>query len=354
MMPAPPETPLMKHLFLLLGLLILAGCNREPGGASPPRPPAHVVVAEARRQPISETLSLVGTLAANETVEIKSEIDGTIIEIGFDEGQRVEEGSALFQLDDSKLAASLAEAEASFRLSRLNYERNQALFRERLVSQQEYDQSAATFQANEASLQLKRRQLKDTRVVAPFSGVLGARQVSPGQVIPRNQTLGWLIDLDPVKVEVHVPERFLAQLQPRQLIELSVAAFPGRTFAGDVFFIAPFVDPATRTALVKARLPNPKGELRPGMFASLELTLITRENAVVIPEMALSHILEQNRARLYTVNGQMTAQLKTVTLGVRLRGAVEIVEGLEPGEKVIVEGYQKVSPGAPVVISPAN
>jgi membrane fusion protein, multidrug efflux system len=344
----------MKPRFFLLALLVLAGCNREPGGASAPRPPAQVVLAEARLQPISETLSLVGTLAANETVEIKSEIDGTIIEIGFDEGQRVEEGSALFRLDDSKLAASLAEAEANFRLSRLNYERNQALFRERLVSQQEYDQSAATFQANEASLQLKRRQLKDTRVVAPFSGVLGARQVSPGQVIPRNQTLGWLIDLDPVKVEVHVPERFLGQLQPGQRIELSVAAFRGRTFAGDVFFIAPFVDPATRTALIKARIPNPKGELRPGMFASLELTLVTRENAVVIPEMALSHVLENNRARLYTVNDEMTAQLKTVTLGTRLRGRIEIVEGLEPGEKVIVEGYQKVSPGAKVVISQAN
>jgi membrane fusion protein, multidrug efflux system len=342
----------MKQLILLLGLAVLAaGCNREQSAAPAARPPAHVVLAEARLQRISETLSLVGTLAANETVEIKSEIDGAIVEIGFQEGQRVEQGSLLFQIDESKLAASLAEAEANFRLSRLNYERSQELFRSRLVSQQEYDQAAATFHVNEAGLQLKRRHLEDTRVVAPFSGVMGARQVSPGQVIQRNQTLGWLIDLNPVKVEVHVPERFLSQLQQGQSLELSVAAFPGRKFNGNVYFVAPFVDPATRTALVKAHIPNPNGELRPGMFASLELTLVTRENAVVVPEMALSHILERNRARLYTVNEEMTAQLKTVTIGTRLKGQIEIVEGLQPGDKVIVEGYQKVSPGAKVIVS---
>jgi membrane fusion protein, multidrug efflux system len=344
----------MKQLyFLIAGLLAALGCspkNTEPAS----RPPARVIVSEAKVQSVSESLSLVGSLRADEMVEIKSEIDGTIVEIGFDEGQPVEKGSVIFGLDDSKLVAALAESEANFRLSRLNYERNQELFRGQFISQQEYDQAAAMYAVNEASLELKRRQLQDTRILAPFDGVMGARQVSSGQVIPRNQTLGWIIALDPVKVEVHIPERFLSKLQPGQSLEISVAAFPGRRFTGEVYFVAPFVDPATRTALIKARIPNPDHDLRPGMFASLDLTLTTREDAIVIPEMALSQVLEQNRARLYVVTPDLTAQLKTVTVGTRLKGQIEIVEGLQSGEKVIVEGYQKVSPGAKVVIAETN
>ena len=141
----------------------------------------------------------------------------------------------------------------------------------RLVSRQEFDQAAAVFDVNRAGLELKRQMLKDTRIAAPFAGTTGARMISPGQVIAKNTTLTWLVQMDPVKVEVNVPERFLGQLKLGQEIELSVASLPGRKFRGRVYFIAPQIDTNTRTALVKARLANPKQELRPGMFANLDL-----------------------------------------------------------------------------------
>jgi membrane fusion protein (multidrug efflux system) len=338
---------------LAAGLLAtgLAGCGRDgdpiPNAGGPPA--TQVVAAEAKAQPVSERLSLVGTVAANEMVEIRSETDGTIAEVLFHEGAHVRARDLLIRIDDSKLAAAVAEAEANFRLSRANHERSRQLYEDKLVSQQEFDQAAAVFQMNEAGLELKRQQLKDTRIHAPFEGVVSSRQVSPGQVISRNTTLTWLIDLDPVKIEFNVPERFLSQVQPDQTIEVTVAAYPGRPFRGRVFFVSPYVDPATRTALVKAETPNPKAELKPGMFANLDLILQVRERAVVIPETAL--VPSGDRLTVFVINDEQIIETRPVRVGVRLAGEVEIIEGLQAGERVVAEGVQKVRPGGRVKVA---
>ena len=312
-------------------------------------PPTSVVAAVAKKESVTETLSLVGTIAANEIVELKSEVDGIVEEINFQEGQRVKKGDLLVRLEETKLKAALTEAEANFRLSQSTYDRAQQLFKDKLISQQEFDQAASTFQSSQASQDLKRRLLRDTRIVAPFSGVVSARNISPGQVIgAMTTTLTWLVDFDRVKVEINVPERFLSQLQLEQTIEISVATYGARKFQGKVYFIAPQIDPATRTALVKAEIANPKLELHPGMFANLDLTLKIRENAIVIPEIALAQLQEGDRAVVYVVEAGSTAQPHQIKLGVRLPGKVEVLEGLKGGEHVIVEGLQKIGPGAPV------
>jgi len=264
----------------------------------------------------------------------------------FEEGGAVKGGDLLIQLDESKFAAAVAEAEANFNLSRATHERYQQLFRDKLVSQQEFDQAAAVLQANRATLDLKKRQWKDTRIRAPFSAIAGGRVVSPGQVISRNTTLTWLVDLDVVKVEVAVPERFLGQLKVGQTVELGVAAFPGEKFRGELYFIAPQVDPATRTALVKARIPNDTRRLKPGMFANLDLTLKLKDNAVVIPEGAV--MASGDRTLVYVVGADDTAQIRPVKLGIRMPGSVEVVSGLQSGERVVAEGVQKVRPGGKV------
>lgn len=337
-------------LVSLLALpLALTGCKKEAAkdGAGPtPVYATQAVIAEAKVQAVNETLSLVGSVAANEMVEIKSETDGTLEEVLFTEGQKVKQGDLLIRLDESKFSASVNEAEANFKLTETTYERNKQLLRDKLISQQEYDQAAAQFQANKASLELKKRLLKDARIYAPFKGTMSSRQVSPGQVIAKNTTLTWLIDLDPVKVELNVPERFVSQLKIGQKIEITVAAYPGRTFLGEVFFVAPFVESATRTALVKARIDNPNSELKPGMFANLNLTLKLKEDAIVIPESAI--IASGDRTIVYVVDAEGTAQIRPVKLGIRQAGLVEIVSGLKPGERVVSEGIQKVRPGGKV------
>jgi membrane fusion protein (multidrug efflux system) len=342
-------------IWLLLGVTAsagLSGCRRQVVVASTAPPPVQVIVVEARRQPVAETLSLPATITPNETVELKAEMDGIVQEIGFSEGQRVKKGHVLVQLDETKLAAAVSEAEANLKLSQANHARAQQLFQDKLISQQDYDQSAATFAVNVAGLELKKRQLRDARVSAPFSGIVGARQVSPGQVITRDSTLTWLVDLDTVKVEVKIAEKYLRQLEIGQHLEFTVAAFPDEKFRGEVYFISPQIDEGTRTALVKARIPNGEGKLRGGMFASLDLTLQLRESAIVIPEPAL--MSNGDLFSVFVIDEQGLAQTRAIQVGYRLPGRVEIVKGLAAGEKVVVEGLQKLRPGSAVKFAPAE
>lgn len=345
----------MRNCFVLIttGLTLVGaatGCKKKAAGGPGGPPPTQVVAIEVKKQPVSETLSLPGTIAANETVEIKAEIDGIVQEINFAEGERVPKGQVLVKLDETKLAAALATAEANLKLSQANHERAKQLFNDKLISQQEFDQTASTFAVHQAAVDLMRRQLKDARVFAPFAGIVGARQVSPGQVISRNSTLTWLVDLDTVKVEVKVPERYLRQLKIGQPLEFSVAAFPAEKFRGEVYFISPQIEESTRTALIKARIPNAEGKLRGGMFASLDLTLQLRDAAIVIPEPAL--MSNGDNFSVFIVDDKDNAQVRMVEVGVRLAGKAEIAKGLNAGEKVVVEGTQKLRPGAPVKLAP--
>lgn len=333
----------------LLALASITGCKKPESAKNvppPAMPPTQVVAVEARREAVAESLSLVGTLTANEWIEIKAELEAAVVEIGFEEGKPVTKSQLLFRLDDSKLTTALAEAEVNLKLSKVNHDRAQQLLRDKTISQQEFDQLASRYESMQAALAVRQRELKDTKIFAPFAGVMGARTVSSGQVIKKDTVLGNLVDLNPVKVEVNVPERFLSLLKLDQTIELRVAAFPGRKFSGQVYFIAPQVDTTTRTALVKAKIANADGTLRPGMFANLDLTLQLRDAAVVVPEPAI--MVNADKATLYVVDKDMNAQLRPVKLGVRSAGMVEILSGVDAGQLVIVEGVQKVRPGAKV------
>ena len=315
-------------------------------------PAPQVVVAEVISKRVVESLSRVADVQANEMIEIQTEADGFVREILFEEGQRVEKGQLLVRLDDTKFATALAQSEANFQLSKANFDRSKQLFADKLISQQEFDQAAATYQANQANLEYARRLLEDARIVAPFDGIMSSRNVSPGQFITKNTIVSWLIDLDPAKIEFQLPERYLGQVRTNQEINMTVAAYPGRIFTGRVFFVSPYVDPTNRTALVKASISNPDYALKPGMFASLDLTLTVRESSLVIPESAITQILPNAEGLVFAVDANNMAQSRKIKTGVRLVGEIEVLEGLAAGDKIIVEGLQKVIPGAPVRIAP--
>ncbi len=345
--------PFSPPFYLFLGLLLTA-CHRGPsaGGAaagSPASSAVQVVTIEVRPQPVREIIPLVGSVAANELVEIKSETEGVIKEIGFAEGSRVEKGALLVALDDTKSAAEFAEAEANLKLGATTFGRSEQLLRDKLISQQEFETASAVFVRGQATVDLMRRRLKDSRIYAPFTGITAARMIGPGQVISKNTTLTTLVDLDLVKIEVAVPERYLGQIQTGQKLEFKVDAFPTNLFIGEVYFISPQLEDRTRTALVKARLPNPDGKLRGGMFAKLDLTLTLRDSALVIPEPAL--VNNGDATTVFVVTSSNTAQMKPVKTGIRLAGKVEVVSGLSAGEQVIVEGLQKLGPGSAVKVA---
>ena len=342
-----------KIWFIILSIAWLAaGCKPKhaAGGGSGGMPPIQVVAVEAKLQPVTETLALVGSITPNEMVEIKAEADGIVQEINFKEGERVEAGQLLVKLDDTKSAAALAQTEANLKLSEANHERAKQLFKDKLISQQEYDQAASTHAVSQASVDLQRRLLKDARINAPFRGIVGARQISPGQVMTRNMILTWLVDLDTVKVEVNVPERYLQELKVGRPLEFSVAAFPGEKFRGEVYFVSPQVNETLRTALIKARIANSDHKLRGGMFASLELTLRVRDSAIVIPEPA--KMSNGDNFSVFIVDKDGNAQVRPIQVGIRLAGKAEVLKGLNAGDLVVVEGVQKLRPGGPVKLSP--
>lgn len=335
---------------MLLALAAASACGKKEGGGGPPAGFASRVKAAAVQvKPVEEKISVVASISANESIEVKSEIDGTIEDILFSEGQPVEKGQVLVKLDTRKWDASVAQAEAEFKLAVATRDRAESMVKNQTISAQEYDQATATYEARKASLDLMKQQLKDARITARISGIAGARLVSPGQVISKETLLTTLVDISPVKVEFRVPERFLGQLKTGQVIAFRVSAYPGEEFRGEVYFIDPQVDVATRTVLVKATQPNEDGRLRPGMFGNLDLILTVRERALLVPESAI--LRDGDKVILYTIGADGTAQMVPVELGARRPGEVEVTQGLSGGEKVIFEGTQKIGPGAPVINS---
>ena len=247
---------------MILGLVSLFGCGKPKAGGPAGGFAVSVVAEPVRQDKIEQKISLVGNLAADENVEIKNQVAGVIEQIGFEEGQKVKKGQMLVMIEASKLNASVAQAEANLGLAHTTFNRLSSLIKAGAVSQQEYDQAQSDLETKKAQLDLINAQLKETVISASFDGVMGERRVSPGQFVEMGTTISYLVKQDSLKAEFQVPERFLGQLKLGQKIEVSVAPYPEEKFQGDVYFIAPQIEEQTRTALVKARLPNLMGKLR--------------------------------------------------------------------------------------------
>lgn len=342
-----------RFLSLILICAAFAGCKPKAGSGGPPGGFATQVVAvKVSKEAITEQLRVVGSVLANENVDLKPEVDGRVVGIHFEEGQPVTEGQLLVELDSGATGAMLAEAEANQRLAEAKWTRAGDLLKNRTMSQQEADEARAQFDGTGARVTQMREQLRYLKIKAPFAGIIGVRHISPGQVISKETVIATLSDLDPVKVEGNVPERYLALAKEGAKVMLSIAAFPDEKFEGEVYFVAPHLDPINRTALVKARVANEDLRLKPGMFASAELALRVRDEAIVIPEAAL--MPQGDTFAVIVVGADLTAQMRPVKVGVRTAGRAEILEGLQADETVVVEGWQKTRPGGKVKLAPAE
>ncbi|MCA9407653.1 MAG: efflux RND transporter periplasmic adaptor subunit [Candidatus Omnitrophica bacterium] len=339
---------------MLWGVMIISllcyGCSKdvkaEHSGSAPAVPAVNVVGFKTVRKDFSDVISMVGTLEANESVNIISEINGTIEKINFEEGQYVKKGDILFQIEKKKLQASYDQAMANLKLAETTAQRYENLVINKAVSQQEYEQSVATLESNRAALDLVREQLEDATVTAAFDGFMGERFVSVGQFVAQGTRLSSLFNQDPIKVGFHLPERYLSDVEIDQTIEMKVDAYKEKEYEGEVYFIDPKIDELTRTVLVKAQVDNPSGELREGTFANVNLIISVTKNALAIPERAL--IIKGDKVFVYVVKEDQTVEMRSIQEGKRLDGMVIVKEGLKEGEVVVTEGYQKIGPGATV------
>lgn len=316
-----------------------------------PARPVTVEAAPVRLDTVERILTAIGTLESNESVTLRLEIPGRLVVIHFREGERVARGEPVVALDDSAYRAQVAEAEARLDLSRRSAERAKELFSRQMASASSRDESIAAQAVAEAALNFARVQLAKTRIDAPFEGVLGLRGVSVGAYVNPGDPLVTLDDIDPIKVDFRVPEPALPLVRTGQRIDMRVDAYPDMRFRGEIYAIAPRVDVDGRTVSLRARVANPQGLLKPGLFARVEVVVERREGAVVIPEQAIVPQAE-GQAVFRVIDGR--AALTPVKLGQRRAARVEVVEGLARDDVVVIAGQLRLRDGTPVTVTGAG
>ncbi|MFO7541947.1 MAG: efflux RND transporter periplasmic adaptor subunit [Thiobacillus sp.] len=330
----------MHALFILLFIPALAFA--QAGG--PPFIPVNMM--KVSESPISNTVDAVGALIAEDSVVLRPEIDGRIDKLLFKEGQPVKKGAVMVVLDSAENRARLAAAQADLKLAESRYKRSEELVAQNFISRQALDEARANLDILRARLQQEQVALNKTVIRAPFSAIVGLRQVSPGAYVSKGNDIVRLDALGNLKLEVPVPETYLSLVRIGLPITLTVDALPGQTFSGTVHAIDPVVDPVSRNVRVRARIANPKGQLKPGMFARATANLGGKTHAILLPEQVI--VPKSDGSYVFLAVGGK-AELRKVTLGKREPGRVEIVSGVKAGDTVIVDGQIKLRPGVKVV-----
>jgi len=325
----------------------------SPGGGRPGGPgaaaPVTVITAPVVSARVAQEISALGTARANEAVEITAKSSNLVTAVKFRDGQRVQRGDVLVELDSAQARADLAAAQAALSESVSLYNRSSELMSTQVLSKSQFEQLEATMKGNEAKVAAARARLEDTVIRAPFAGKIGLRRVSVGSLINPGTTITTLDDTSIIKVDFSVPENFLATLEEGQSVTAQTAAFQGRQFSGKVISVDSRVDPTTRSVTVRAAIPNTGNALKPGMFLDVRLAKDERD-ALLIPEEAL--VPEQSRQFVFVVADGKAAK-REVRIGRREPGRVEVVAGLRADERVVVEGTQKIRDGSVVRDTPA-
>lgn len=318
-----------------------------PGGAGTPPQGLPVKAGTVMTGSISEEVSAVGTLLANESVMIRPEVEGRISTIHFAEGQLVRQGEKLVSLDSSEIEAQLAAVNAELSLNRSRMRRAEELQAKKFISAEALDVARENLNQSLARQAESQAKLNKMTIKAPFEGVAGLRQVSPGAYVKAGQDIARLEGIGTLKADFRVPEMFLRKIRVNQEANVAVDAFPGESFRGSIYAIEPSVDEQTRTVLLRARVPNPGARLKPGMFARVILVLETRENALLVPEQAL--VPRGNERFVFRlVDGK--AVMTQVEIGLRRTGEVEIVQGLKAGEAIVTDGQLRLQDGSSVTV----
>lgn len=343
-----PQRNSGSTILALGALLALASCGKQgPAGAGFQRPPTPVETAVAQVGPMVDRFETVGTLEAGEAITVAAEIDGVVIEVPFKEGTRLERGDLILRLDDRQLRAEAARAQAVRDQRQATWQRVKTVVDQGAGAPQDLDDATAALKVAEAELALAETRLAKTRVAAPFSGMVGARRVSPGAFLRAGQPITDLAQVDVLRATFAVPERLLGAMTVGAPVSVSTTAYPDVELQGSVDIIEPQLDEQTRAAGIVARVPNPDGLLRPGMSATVSVILAERQGAVTVPSEAV--FVEGGQAFVYLVKPDSVVTRAAVQLGSRLAGVVEVTAGLDGGQDVVKAGHQKLYDGAKVM-----
>ncbi|HEX7125315.1 MAG TPA: efflux RND transporter periplasmic adaptor subunit [Thermodesulfobacteriota bacterium] len=384
-----------------LAALFLAACGAseatmEPSSAAAPAPPVRVtaVAAELRREPA--TLDVTGTLVADAKTDVAAEVPGRVLEVLVERGQPVAAGQVLARLDPRDAENQLAEAEANVAQTRarlgleegqafdpnatpdvrqqrvalerrrLDFERFEQLLEEGIVSRSEYDlrrtdylaakeqldatvnqmrQLYQTLKSQQAVAAMRRKALADTVIRAPYAGLVAEKQIDVGQYVDRGDRIATIVRIHPLRIELAIPETAVSSVRRGQKVSFAVQTYPDRRFDGTVKYVGPSLDPNSRALVAEAVVPNQDGTLKPGLFATARVELPAMRESVVVPAAAVR--TDAGVSRVFVLAGGR-ADLRVVQVGDRTGDLVEIVRGVEAGERVVTRGLEQVSDGAAV------
>ncbi len=319
----------------------------DSSGSSSRRQNSPVVVETAftRRGTVTETVTAVGSTRAASSVQIVPSASGLVTRIAFETGQRVQAGAVLIELDSASEQAAVREAESELANLRAQMTRAESLRARNLLSAADLDELRARLGMAEARLAAARSQWQKRIIRAPFSGVVGLRNINLGAYVESGAVLTTLDDRETLELEFRIPERYFNAVKTGQTVTAASIAFPGRIFNGAVREVDTRIEPTTRAFRVRAELPNPDALLPDGLFMAVQLIVAERHDAVLVPEEAV--ITEGGRSYVYVVAAGAVTQT-TITLGQRRAATVEASAGLGPDVEVVTKGQQSLRDKAPI------
>ncbi|MFT4033336.1 MAG: efflux RND transporter periplasmic adaptor subunit [Siphonobacter sp.] len=297
----------------------------------------------AKSEKLSNTLETSGTLQSNEEISLQSEISARVTKIYFKEGQPVAKGALLAKLFDADLAAQVLKIKTQRQLAQTSLERLQYLLAREGVSQQEVDVAKAQVDAYDADIAVAQAQLQKTEIRAPFSGIIGFRSVSEGAIVTPSTVIANFQQINPLKIDFAVPEKYTEVLHVGDAVTFKVASDANKEYRGNVYAVDPKIDLATRTVKLRALVPNPNNQLRPGQFAQVTFRLSDVPNAILIPSQA---VIPGTMDKKVVVSRNGKASFIVVETGTRTESQVQIISGLQPGDTVITSGILQLKPDA--------
>ncbi|HPF93528.1 MAG TPA: efflux RND transporter periplasmic adaptor subunit [Tenuifilaceae bacterium] len=340
---------MLRHSLFVVAILamVLSACSGNEKDAKQSQRARAGLVVEAYvvdLQPLTQGLSLSGTLLAGEEVELRAETTGKLIEFHLVEGSMVKQGQLLARVNDSEIRARLEKLKSDLQLAEDDLQRKQRLKDINALSQQDLDVAKNRVDGIKADIKLSEAQIQKAEIRAPFDGRIGLRHVSPGSFIGANTILATLIQDNPLRLEFSVPERFAYGVKIGKEVTFALGHYPTE-YKATIYATESVIDLQTRALKVRAKCPNPKGELLPGSFARVSFTINGSPKAMLIPPHALVPVLGGQNVVL-SRNGKAT--FVPVETGVRTATSVEIVSGISPSDTLLLTGLLQVREGSPV------
>lgn len=323
-----------------------AGQQQNKGGGGPLPVKGYIVKAER----LGNNVITSGTVLANEEVELKSEVSGKIVRIAFKEGSNIRKGDLLVKINDSELQASLASAKYKMQLLQDREARQKQLLNREAISREDYDVSLNELNIAKAEIDLIQAQIEKTEIRAPFSGVIGLKNVSEGSYVTSSTVIASLQSISPVKIDFSVPEKYAGTVKTGDEVRFTIVG-NDKEYTGRVYAIEPKIDPVTRTLKIRATHSNSDGKVLPGSFADIQLVLKEIEDAFLVPSQSLIPELKGQKVFLYK-NGKAVPQ--AVTTGIRTDTRVQLLNGISENDTVITSGILQVKPGMPVNVTDLN